>query len=561
MAKKNKDIDSKAVGTKALDLLFPARKSTTAFEERSVDLPATAAGYFDGFLGGEYLDPVKQVFSATSENERLIHSLPIERIAKYPFLEAMSKDPTIDSGIKMHIANALSATSDTGEIIKIESTGENDDPVVVDLRDTFKEIINKNAQEWAYTCALLGCNYVRVYGEQGKGVTHVRSDFYTHPRYMREFERAGQLAGYTCAYQQGGSVRLMEPWKFVAFKVPYWRRDNDAEPYKVDSMPVDLASDDWHGESIVETQHYGTSLIETSYGPWFDLLEAVLSLNMSRKNAARLERVIGVNTGKLDPVRASKYLSAISGNIKKANKDMAEKSLRTGFVQTVLNHIIPIWGDTRGRLDINTVQGTPDIQGIEDVMFHVKRLGSALGIDPALLGFGDLIAGGLGEGGWFRMSILASIKAQMLRRAIKSGLERLFDIHVAYKYGKVFLAGEKPWRINFNSVSSALEREERENLEGRSNLALALAGLVPTIDQEMSTVDKRAYANFLFTDILKVEEEKFAKIFPESLKNAKPEGDEECGAFESAGEVPEHLKTMIYDTISEFYGGENEQHY
>jgi hypothetical protein len=296
---------------------------------------------------------------------------------------------------------------------------------------------------------------------------------------------------------------------------------------------------------------------------------------MSRKNAARLERLIGVNTGKLDPQKAASYLASISGNIKKANNKMAEQSLRKGFVQTVLNHIIPIFGDSRGRLDINTVQGTPDIQGIEDVTFHVKRLGSALGIDPSLLGFGEMLSGGLGDGGFFRMSILASIKAQSLRRAMKTGLERLFDIHVAYKYGKVFLPGQKPWRIVFNSVSTALEREERENLEARANLALSIGGIVPQIDPEMMTTDKRALMNYIFTDMLKIEEEKFKQIFPEGLANKKAEeqnagGGMGGGMFESAmpgsgkgsDGLTEEQKAEIYNLISDFYdGGENEQQY
>jgi len=47
---------------KALEILFPGRKGVTPFEERSVDLPATAAGYFDGFVGGDAMDPVARVF-------------------------------------------------------------------------------------------------------------------------------------------------------------------------------------------------------------------------------------------------------------------------------------------------------------------------------------------------------------------------------------------------------------------------------------------------------------------------------------------------------------------
>ena len=563
MAKLKKFKDGGGGGfEKALEILFPGRKGVTPFEERSVDLPATAAGYFDGFVGGDAMDPVARVFSASSDDEKLIHQLPIERLVKYPFLEAMAEDPTIDSALKMHISSALSASNDTNEVMSIESTTDSEDPIVQDLRDTFKDMINANAQSWAYTSALLGASYARVYGKNGVGVTHVRNDFYTHPRFMREFEQAGSLAGYVCSYQQGGGpIRLMPPWNFISFKIPHWKRRQQIEPYRIDSSPIDLSSDNYLTESIVETQNYGTSMIETAYSPWFDLMEAILSLNMSRKNAARLERLIGVNTGRLDPIRASKYLNNISKTILKTNQDMAKKSLKRGFIQTVMNHIIPIFGDTKGRLDINTLEGTPDIQGIEDVTFHINRLGSAVGIDPSLLGFGEQLSGGLGDGGFFRVSILASIKAQMLRTAVKTGLERLFEIHVAYKYGKTFLPGQKPWRLMFNSVSSAMEREQLENSEGRANLALALAGLPGMIDPEMMITDKRALANFLMTDIMKIDEEKFKGIYPEALakkaeedRNNNNKGDG-GGVFE-AGTIPEAFKQQVYSIVEEFYNNE-----
>lgn len=191
-------------------------------------------------------------------------------------------------------------------------------------------------------------------------------------------------------------------------------------------------------EGLVESQEYGTSLIATAYGPWMDLLDALCSLKMSRRNAARLERIIGVTTGKLDPERAAYYLDMIAERTSNASNEIQEQSFLDGSVQTIVNHYIPMFTE-KGGIQIDSVQGTPDINGLEDVLFHVKRLGSAIGVDPSLLGFGDMLSGGLGDGGYFRMSIMAAVKADLLRKAIKNGIQRLCEIHVAYKYGKVLL--------------------------------------------------------------------------------------------------------------------------
>lgn len=218
----------------------------------------------------------------------------------------------------------------------------------------------------------------------------------------------------------------------------------------------------------------------------------------------------------------------------------------------MVNHLIPIFGD-RGRLDISTVEGSPNIEGLEDVMLHVKRLGGALGIDPSLLGFGDMLSGGLGEGGYFRLSVMAAIKSQQIRTAIQTGLEKLFNIHIALKHGKYFLPGQRPWRIVFNSISTAMEREEEENMESRANSATMLATLVQTIDPEFSKIDFPSFNNYLWTDILRVDEEKLRAIFPARKETVPtPEGkgaqSNEEDSLESAA-----AREIIADAINQFY--------
>lgn len=85
---------------------------------------------------------------------------------------------------------------------------------------------------------------------------------------------------------------------------------------------------------------------------------------------------------------------------------------------------------------------------------------------------------------------------------------------VAYKYGKVFLPEEQPWKITFNSISTALEREERESLESSANVAGTLAGILATIDQDFGVTDKRAFLHFVWTDVLKRDEESFELFAP-----------------------------------------------
>ena len=512
---------------RALTAIYPGWGMVEERESLMVGLPASASAYFSGGIrGGVDTNHDGGILgSATSSDAaQITHVLPEDRSARYAVLRLMAKDPTIDSAIKMHIANALSARTDSGESVFISpAEGAGQDKIVDDLRATLMPFIKKDLNEWARKAAVYGSCFAWVYGAQGIGIQNIRCDYYTHPRFIQKFEKGGRLAGYTTTYQGTNQanqrLRLMPPWSFVGFEIPEWWDCEDVEPINVGGIPVDLAMEDAAMEGLVESQEYGTSLIATAYGPWMDLLDAICSLKMSRRNAARLERMVGVNTGKLDPERAAHYLDMVAERISNATADVERQSWLRGNVQTVVNHYVPIFGE-KGGLQIDAVQGTPDINGLEDVMFHIKRLGSAIGVDPALLGFGDLLSGGLGDGGFFRVSVMAATKANLLRQALKNGIQKLCELHVAYKFGKVFLPGNYPWTIQFNSVSSAIEREEQEALESRTNALSGLVGILATIDQDFQTLDKRELFKEIFLK-LHFSEDSFEAICPEG-KNSDP---------------------------------------
>lgn len=532
---------------------------------------AGASSMLDDIEGG-MVDPGEGVKSSPNSN-LLIRRMPIHRLEKYATLRAMGKDPTIDSALKMHISHALAARPDTGDIINIDAKDGSEDPIVEDLRDSFKTLLNGNLEKWAYGAALMGWQPLRVYGEPGVGVTQVRHDYYTLPDFTSRYERVGNLAGFASSWQQltgheksKGLLRLMPPWSYVEIKMPNWQLDHfHREPHRHNGDVFSIDNDEWADEGYIESQDYGTSLVETAFEPWVDLQEAILSLNMSRKNAANIERLIGVQTGKLNPQKAAQYLNTIGEQMRKASQTQSQQSLRKGYVQTVWNHIIPIFSTGQGQLDISTVEGRPDIAEIEDIKFHINRLGSAVGVEPALLGFGEQMSGGLGDGGFFRMSVMAAMKANMIRTAVDQMINRLFEIHVAYKHGKVFLESERPWQIRFHSLNTAIAREQAEETERQAQLATSITSLMQMIDPMLGNVEINEYQHWLFTDLMKIDEEKAKEVLAKVSKDQQgqegapgPEGgqappppDEGGVNFESVQRRNDELKTLIFEAIAE----------
>lgn len=176
----------------------------------------------------------------------------------------------------------------------------------------------------------------------------------------------------------------------------------------------------------------------------------------------------------------------------------------------------------------------------------MKRLGGALGVDPSLLGFGDMLSGGLGDGGFFRVSVLAAVKANLIRAAIRDGLNQICQIHCAYRYGKVYVPGTEPWSIRFNSVSSAIEREEVETQEKLAGIAGGIVQVLAAVDQDFSIADKREVMH-VACRMMHVSEDDFNAMVPPPEdgqeeeqdgkgNGRKPEPDDEADDGEEAPE-------------------------
>ena len=102
------------------------------------------------------------------------------------------------------------------------------------------------------------------------------------------------------------------------------------ESIRNDQASFDIVDDDVFTEQVIESQSYGESMLVDAYEPWMDLNNAILSLNMSRRNAARLERLVGVNTGRL-PRKSRRISHTIAAQLQKANEVHAKQAVSKGF--------------------------------------------------------------------------------------------------------------------------------------------------------------------------------------------------------------------------------------
>ena len=468
------------------------------------------------------------------DQDLLLKELPIDRIMRYRIFDEMMEDPLIYGALRLHISQAIGFNEEKGASLFVESKTDQDDPIVAELRELSHKLkINEKVYQWGMELAKYGLWGLRIYGNEKRGVTNLRSDVFTHPSSFKIFEQQNRLVGFLSRYQTifQQEMPLIEPWKMIAFKLSGSNFRSQMIP-PMTPQPMDLYAE-LNQEYVIESQDYGTSILEGAYKPWVDFMEANLSLLMSRRNASKRDRVIGYPMGGMSPVKAAQLTNMIADRLKIRKKNEAQKKLQKGYVATIDDFLLPYQADGKGRLEFSVVDPSPNIDGIEDLMLHVKRLCGALGIDPSLLGFGDMLSGGLGEGGWFRLSIVSALFGEQIRKSLIDGLNRLFEIHIAYKYKKIYPQEQQPWRIHFQSLASAKEHE------GRTTTLLRME-LVERVNQWLlqlpEAVDRDAYLNFMLTDILQMDETKWKDILkkppPQEEEQPEPEEQSEGETYE-----------------------------
>ncbi|EJJ1117296.1 phage portal protein [Escherichia coli] len=486
--------------------------------------------------------------TSAADSISLSAELPGERLQKYNILETMAKSPTISTALNIHIAHALAPSKKSGQAFILSPKDGSDAEAVSrceELTADLGAMINDGLPSWAMIMAIFGVSYVRPYAEQGRGITGIESSYYTLPHFVQEFYRGSQLVGFSGDYiLDTHSLRrvITEPWNLVSMKNPYWTPQHKVIPVSYGTKGYSLLSDQ-ADKPLMETQNYGTSFLEYSYEPYLNLCASLAALKSTRNNAAKIDRLIALTTNTLDPVNAANYTRGVSQALKRHSDLVAQRSINANAIPTVLNHLIPVMGDGKNGITIDTQSIPADISGIEDVMFHLRQLAASLGIDATMLGWADQMSGGLGEGGWQQTAIQAALRANWIRQAAQRTIYRLLDIHLAYKYGKVYTETNRPYDVQFNSMNTAIQEEENRELDARANFVAVISQIMDQIQNNPKLAGSDAFMRYLFTEQLHIGDDTLNTMIKEFKAN-ESEQNNEHGMYESAplssGDDPEN---------------------
>ena len=443
----------------------------------------------------------------------------------------MEGDPIISTAIQLLVTAALGGHETTGDLVFVEErpiAKENKQlQAVVDDVKTLAPLFNRIAFQMAYTGAIYGDSYARVYSAPKEGVIEVSTTELIRPQLVQPFERGDRTVGYAVTIGKRNFQRL-DALQMVRLKMP---RTVWIPQYGVleKSLKMMLEEDDYEKLPLMPSM-VGGSLIYAAEEPYDNLCATLLGLVGQRWIDSIDESIVTVNLKDMTKEQQQKTVESIKSMLSRS-KEYAENAVKRGFpILEKIRHILPIFDEKQLATITPANGGAPGRAGniaIDDIYFHARLLSGALGVDLSMLGFADQMSGGLGEGGFFRMSAQAAERSRVIRVALEECFNSIVDIHTYQKYGMVFTPSERPWDINFYGSISALEAEKQRTKADAMNAAGLIAQIIGTLKEAGATPE--IAERFLQKEMMIDEDE--AKLYAKMLESTGGEGGDMGGGF------------------------------
>lgn len=443
----------------------------------------------------------------------------------------MAGDPIISTGLRLHVTQALGGHESTGDTVFIEPTpaAEKDKArmkIVEDLQKQLAPIFNRCAHQVAFNGTAFGDSYARVYLRDKAGVLDLYTDEMIYPPLVQPYEKGNQTCGFVVSTGNKFTERLSIK-QMVRMKMP--RMLYTAQVRVIEKAMRTAITEDDIEELPILPSLVGGSFLEAAEEAYDNLSSTLQGLVGQRILNSIDESMVGANLEGMTVEQRKEFMAALKGMLV-ASKQRAEKAVQEGKPVTErLYHIMPTFSEKQ-LTSISQFNGTSGASSIsvEDVMFHAKLLAGALGLDLSMIGFADMMSGGLGEGGFFRTSAQAAERSRIIRTALQQFFNDVVDLHTLSKYGWVFEDGDRPYKINFYGSISALENEKMASRERAMN---ASAMLVQNLNQlkELSLgeeVNKQLLTTFMEVDA------DMAKLIANGIEKApKPDDGGGGGGF------------------------------
>lgn len=404
--------------------------------------------------------------------------MPRTRQQIYSMWEIMQKDPQIAEALSLHVTAALGGHETTGDMIfitpheRVRGKGRR----ARELREKVERearhiapIINRYAYALARQAIGYGDSYARIYTDDKKGVVGLMNNRHTSPPLIMPFEQAGATVGFHALEEEDRerSIAKLTPKQLLRVRMP--------RVETVPQMPLQVWQDkktliyDNRSENPVLPAEVGGSFLYPIEEPWQDVTISRAGLNNQQIADSVKQAFLTINMEGMPPNQQKKYKKSIVKMLTDYRGQIEDAFKGGEALYGTKYHVLPQWSEKQILQSVGDLsqRNMPLNEGL--LMLNLRRLAGGLGIDLSLMGWADMLAGGLGDGAAFHTSAQIMRRSTLIRQACIDAFNHLMTIHWGIKHGEYFDSKEYPWQFDFYSDQNAAATQALNNKQNRAN--------------------------------------------------------------------------------------------
>lgn len=398
---------------------------------------------------------------------------------------SMQHDPTIAAALNLHVTAALGGHESRGDVVfmtpatKLRGSGKRAKELrrIVEQEARFlTPLFNDIAFSMCRYSLGYGDGYARMYGFKGHGLDHIMCNEYTEAPLIQAYEQGGRTVGFHVLEKDDTEYRRLTKLTTTQMSRMKMARYTPVPQFRIAQFLHQrlLSENDINKLPIIPAE-VGGSILYDAEEPWANVQLLLQALNSQQIADSVQQAFLTIDVSGMPPAQRQKYQKGLINMLQK-HKNNVKEALRGGdAIWSRAWHVLPVWGDKQVLNPVGDLSQRSAPLNTENLMINVRRMCGAMGMDMALLGWAEQLAGGLGDGAMFHTSAQVMQKSIHIRQAFTRTLNHMANIHFGHKYGYMFNAHELPWQFEFYSDMSAASTEALTNKQTRSN-TLALFG-------------------------------------------------------------------------------------
>lgn len=442
----------------------------------------------------------------------------------YTKWEQMLKFAPVAEGIGIHVMAALGGDTHTGQQIFItpserlrgKDLGASEKAQLKKLEARIKPIetiVNKYITKLCSEGISFGDSYARVYGKKGIGVTDLLSNEYTYSPQIQVFEQGSKTVAYFALNPKNWSkvITKLNATQMVRMKLPRILNVPQFDPVEASLISQMLEGDDPEELPILPAQVGGSFLyaIEKAYD---DVILALTTMNSQQVADAVNQMFLTINMSSMPPAQREAYIRGLEGLISEHEKFVKSAMEGGEGIWNTKYHVLPTWDEKQILNPVGDIKGqrTSPIN-IETFMINVRLLMGGIGLDPSLVGWADMLSGGLGDGAAFHTSSQIMRRSMYIRQSALQLVNEIMHIDWGYCYNEQFESGELdfPWQVEFSSTQSAAVTEENTNKQTQMSTSLLKIQVVTALKESYLSEETMQYilekdAGFNYDDACRI---------------------------------------------------------